>query len=439
MIQPERVKPLNSKPIGRSDTVVYWMQASQREAFNHALEFAVEKANSLNKTMEIYFGLTEHFPGANLRSYKFMLDGLCQTCEAVQERGIRFNLEIVSPEKGIVEFARNKAMVVVDRGYTRVQKLWRDYAARNLPCQLVQVESDVIVPVEIASTKEEYSAATLRPKIRKHLDKFLVPLRRRKLKIPSSKIGHSYFTAKKLLDNLKIDRSVSPSKEFMGGYKEAKRWLQLFMKRKLENYAENRNNPAADVLSNLSPYLHFGQISPLEIALEVSQTNLFGADVYLEELIIRRELAINFVNYNKEYDNFHCLPGWCNKTLIKHKSDPRPYVYGLEALENAETHDEIWNMAQIQMVTRGKMHGYLRMYWGKKILEWNASPEEAFAIAVYLNDKYELDGRDPNGYAGVAWCFGKHDRPWPERPIFGTVRYMSYEGLKRKFRRPTSK
>jgi deoxyribodipyrimidine photo-lyase len=183
----------------------------------------------------------------------------------------------------------------------------------------------------------------------------------------------------------------------------------------------------------MSPYLHFGQISPLEIALQVLQSSSQGKESYLDELIIRRELAINYVFYNHNYDSFNGLPQWAQKTLLSHKSDERTYTYSLIQLEKADTHDAYWNAAQREMITTGKMHGYMRMYWGKKILEWSSSPEEAFKTALYLNNKYELDGRDPNGFAGIAWCFGKHDRPWASRPIFGNIRFMSAEGLKRKF------
>jgi deoxyribodipyrimidine photo-lyase len=183
----------------------------------------------------------------------------------------------------------------------------------------------------------------------------------------------------------------------------------------------------------MSPYLHFGQISPLFIALKVKETRSPGVEAFLEELIVRRELSMNFVFYNEKYDSFEGLPEWAKKALKTHQRDKRQYLYSLEEFENAKTHDPYWNAAQREMVVKGKMHGYMRMYWGKKILEWAKTPEEAFRTALYLNNKYELDGRDPNGFTGVAWCFGKHDRPWGERPIFGNVRYMNDKGLKRKF------
>jgi deoxyribodipyrimidine photo-lyase len=213
--------------------------------------------------------------------------------------------------------------------------------------------------------------------------------------------------------------------------------LKAFLKNKLGFYEERSNNPTADGLSNLSPYLHFGQISAQRVALEVSRTEAQqnGKEAFLEELIVRRELSDNFCYYNENYDHFEGFPNWAKETLNKHRNDTRPYIYSLDTLEDARTHDELWNAAQRQMIVKGKMHGYMRMYWAKKILEWTPSPEEALRIANYLNDRYELDGRETNGYVGVAWSIGGvHDRAWPERPVFGKIRYMSYNGCKSKFK-----
>jgi deoxyribodipyrimidine photo-lyase len=236
-----------------------------------------------------------------------------------------------------------------------------------------------------------------------------------------------------IVRKLKVDTSVAPVAGFTGGTAEAKRWLKVFLKDKLADYPDRRNDPNADAQSNLSPYLHFGQISPLHIALEVEKRSNEGKAAFLEELIVRRELSHNFVYYNDKYDDFECLPPWARRTLNYHERDKREYVYSREQFEMAQTHDPYWNAAQKEMVLTGKMHGYMRMYWGKKILEWTRTPREGFDIALYLNNKYELDGRDPNGFAGVAWCFGKHDRAWAERPVFGKIRYMNANGLKRKF------
>jgi len=232
---------------------------------------------------------------------------------------------------------------------------------------------------------------------------------------------------------LNIDKSVKRVETFHGGTSRAKQHLKMFIEKKLDKYVDGKNDPSIDVLSNMSPYLHFGQIPPTYIALKVLESNNLGTDVYLEELVVRRELAFNFIFYNKNYDSFDCLAEWTKKSLNEHKSDPREYVYSLDEFENAKTHDIYWNAAQKQMKVCGKMHGYMRMYWGKKIIEWTQDPVDAYNYMLYLNNKYELDGRDANGFAGVAWCFGKHDRPWKERSIFGKIRYMNAKGLQRKF------
>jgi len=240
-----------------------------------------------------------------------------------------------------------------------------------------------------------------------------------------------------ILSSFSIDRSLKPVSRFRGGASEAKRLLADFISHKLKDYGELRSDPSLDCVSHMSPYLHFGQISPLYIAMQVQEAGKIPSktrEAYLEELIVRRELAMNFTQYNPTYDSFRAIPDWAKRTLKGHQKDKREYVYSQDELEKGRTHDPYWNAAQKEMIVTGKMHNYMRMYWGKKILEWCASPEEAFRIAVYLNNKYELDGRDPNSFTGVAWCFGKHDRPWGERKIFGQVRYMNDVGLRRKFK-----
>jgi len=436
MIHEERVKALNRKEIRKRKYILYWMQASQRTEYNHALEYAITKANKINRPVVVYFGLTNDFPEANERHYNFMLEELREVESSLNEKGIRMIVWCKSPELGVVELSKNASLVVVDRGYLRIQKKWRRYVAESLECPLIQVESDIVVPVQTASHKEEYSAATFRPKIQKKLDSFLHPLKENYPKVDSLQLYFDSFDIEdpeKVISNLNIDRSVKKVIDFHGGTTEAKKRLEIFLRSRLEYYEELRNDPTKECVSNMSPYLHFGQISPLYIALKVLETDSPGKDAYLEELIVRRELSVNFIFYNENYDSFEGLPEWAKKTLKEHEKDPREYIYILEEMENAETHDPYWNAAQREMVLRGKMHGYMRMYWGKKIIEWSRTPEEAYKTAIYLNNKYELDGRDPNGFTGVAWCFGKHDRPWKERNIFGKIRYMNANGLKRKF------
>ena len=412
------------------------MQASQRAECNHALEYSISRANELRKPVVVFFGITDAFPEANLRHYQFMVEGLRETQQSLAKRGIAMVVRHQSPEVGAVQMARGASLLVMDAGYLRIQKEWRRHAAENVRCPAVQVESDVVVPVDEASPKDEFSAATIRTKIHRKLEEYLVPLAERRPKIKSLGMRFASFDITDVaaaLRKLKVNRDVKPVDTFRGGTSHAKRLLGEFIEKKLGRYPEDRNDPNRDGVSNMSAYLHFGQISPLRIALAVAKTGSPGMDAYLEELIVRRELSMNFVNCNPRYDSFDGLPEWCRRRLREHARDRREYVYTLEQLEAAQTHDPCWNAAQNEMVCTGKMHGYMRMYWGKKIIEWTRTPEEAYTIALHLNNKYELDGRDPNGYAGVAWCFGKHDRPWPGRPIFGTIRYMSADGLRRKF------
>jgi deoxyribodipyrimidine photo-lyase len=433
MIHEERIRYLNGNEPVDGDFVLYWMQASQRAFCNHALEYAIERANALGQPLVTGFGLTPSYPEANLRHYTFMLEGLQETAAGLAVRGIRFLLLEGSPEKAVTGPAGDASLIVTDRGYLTIQKEWRSTVAARVPCPLVQVESDVVVPVETASPKEEWSAATLRRRIHRLLPDFLVPLGERTLYHPSVSADEEQIPFGKILASLPVDRSIRPSLQYRGGISEARRHLHRFLEDRLARFSEERNDPNADVLSNMSPYLHFGQISPLSIALKVAATGSPNADAYLEELIVRRELAMNFVHYNPAYDSFDGLPAWAKQSLRDHWGDRRAYLYSLEELESARTHDRYWNAAQQELVTTGKLHGYMRMYWGKKIIEWTKNPAVAYYIALYLNNRYELDGRDPNGYTGVAWCFGKHDRAWREREIFGKVRYMNANGLRRKF------
>ncbi len=436
MIQKERIRALNERRVRKGKYILYWMQASQRAEYNHALEFAILKANELRQPLIVFFGITDQFPEANERHYTFMLEGLKEVKDSLKKRGIQMVIRHESPEVGALRLATRASLTVVDRGYLRIQRTWRDNVSKRMASPLFQVESDVIVPVEETSPKEEYAAATIRSKIKRKLDGFLVPLKEHEPLIDSLALDFDSFDIddlEKAISKLRIDRSIKRVDSFHGGTKEAKSHLETFLDSKLDRFPELRNDPTLDYVSHMSPYLHFGQISPLYIALEVSKTGSPGIEAFLEELIIRRELSMNFVFYNEKYDCFEAIPDWAKKTLKNHQKDKRSSLYSLKELEGAKTHDPYWNAAQKEMLHTGKMHGYMRMYWGKKILEWTKTPEEAFRNALYLNNKYELDGRDPNGFTGVAWCFGKHDRPWGERPIFGNLRYMNDKGLKRKF------
>lgn len=419
--------------------MLYWMQASQRAEYNHALEYAASRANELGLPLLAFFGITDDFPEANLRHYVFMLEGLVETQRALAARGVQLVIRRGPPDAGALELSENAALTVMDRGYLRIQKEWRKRVARRARCAVIEVESDVVVPVEAVSTKEEYSAATIRPRIHRRLPEFLVPLRRRRLRTDSLGLdvgGLDLTEPAAVLRSLKTDATVPAQRFYRGGTSRAKRRLAEFIRTRLAGYAGDRNDPSLGICSNMSPYLHFGQISPLYVALQVGGARGVSREskaAFLEELIVRRELSVNFVNFNEHYDSFKCLPDWAIRTLKEHARDKRGHVYGAKELERARTHDPYWNAAMTEMAVTGKMAGYMRMYWGKKILEWSDTPRAAFATALRLNNKYFLDGRDPNSFAAVAWCFGKHDRPWAERPIFGKVRYMNAAGLRRKF------
>ncbi|MDD5698902.1 MAG: deoxyribodipyrimidine photo-lyase [Victivallaceae bacterium] len=436
MIHRERLKVLNGGRHSGGGYVLYWMQASQRAEYNHALEFAVREANKAQLPLLVCFGITERYPNANLRHYRFMLEGLKQTAARLKERGINFIVRKKSPEKLAVELSADAALTVFDAGYLPLQRKWRKDAAVLIKTPVIQVESNVIVPVESVSGQEEYAAYTIRGKIRRALDYFMQPLEPHDLKIRSGPDKESIDINKteKILASLAVDKTVAACENYHpGGADTARKRLELFICEKLPDYSARRNDPALDFQSGLSPYLHFGQLSPLETALKVKKSDAGDTADFLEELIVRRELAVNFAFYNAACRDYSALPPWAKATLREHSKDRREYIYSLAELEQAATHDPYWNAAQTEMLQSGKMHGYMRMYWGKMLLQWSATPETAFQHALLLNDKYELDGRDPNGCAGIAWCFGKHDRPWPEHKITGKVRLMNQNGLKRKF------
>ena len=442
MIERERLQLLNDAPEVPGDYVLYWMQQSQRADFNPALEWAIENANRLRLPVVVGFGLTDGYPEANGRHYTFMLEGLREVEMSLAERGIAFAIRRGAPDAVAIDLVQHAALVVCDRGYLRHQKAWRSRVARDCGHRVVQVEGDAVVPVDLTSDKREVAARTLRPKIARLRDAWLKPLRTTPVSVRAEALAQrlaqpdalALSDVAALVARLDIDRSIGPVTRFRGGATEAKRRLHAFLHGGLSRYATERGEPALAQVSFLSPYLHFGQISPVEVALETTRSDADpeGRVGYLEELIVRRELAINFVEYEPDYDRYECLPRWARDTLDRHRSDPRPHRYDAQELAAAKTHDPYWNAAMREMRNTGYMHNHMRMYWGKKILEWSASPEEGFATALTLNNRYFLDGRDPNSYANVAWCFGLHDRPWPERPVFGTVRSMTQGGLVRK-------
>jgi deoxyribodipyrimidine photo-lyase len=437
-IQEERVRQLNEREIVEGDYVLYWMQEAQRAEYNHALEYAVQRANELGQRLLVIFGLMADYPEANLRHYAFLLEGLHDVKEGLKKRNIKFVVRRGSPDEVALDAGKNASLVVCDMSYLNLQKEWRKKVAERADCLVVQVETEVVVPVELASDKQEHAARTLRPKIQEHLDEFLVELEPTEIDKQSLNMkddGLDLSDVGEILDDMNLDRSVAPlSHLYRGGTSEAKKILERFLESRLDTYVENRNQPQTDDVSHMSKYLHYGHISPIFVALRIRAADPPQEDLdsYLEELIVRRELSMNFCHYTPDYDKFSNLPDWAKETLKKHEKDQREYLYTREQFEDAETHDEYWNAAMNEMRYTGYMHNYMRMYWGKKILEWSEIPEEAYETTLYLNNKYFVDGRDPNSYANVAWVFGQHDRGWQERTIFGKVRYMSAGGLERK-------
>ena len=436
-----RLNHLNDRePAASGRYVLYWMQQSQRAEYNHALEYAARTANQRGEGLVVGFGLMDDYPEANLRHYAFMLEGLAEVEKTLRRRGIRFVVRRGSPEDVALDLARQASQVVCDRGYLRFQRRWRARVAEEAGCCVIEVEGDAVVPVEQVSNKAEYAARTIRPKLNRLIPGHLKRLASTKMKVSSLPLriqsDIDVASTEKVLSGMNLDRSVSRSARFQGGTSQARTRLKRFLNIQLAGYASARNDPADPQCSNLSPYLHFGQISPVEVACRVMDSKVGSPndrEAYLEELIVRRELALNFVWYCDLYDEYACLPDWAKDTLAAHRQDERPVRYRRAQLETAKTHDAYWNAAMQEMLRTGYMHNHMRMYWGKKILEWSHTPEIAYATALYLNNKYFLDGRDPSSYANVAWLFGLHDRPWAEREIYGKVRTMTAAGLRRKF------
>lgn len=428
----------SGEPLPEGTCVVYWMQRSQRALDNPALDVAVEAANLLGKPTVVFFAPVPFYPHANLRHYEFLAQAIPDTSARLAKRNIGFVLRRY-PDHSLLRFCDDvkPALVIGDENSLREAEHWRQLAARKLRVPLWTVDSDVVIPGKLVN-KRFTAARFIRPAIQAQLNQFLVPSK-------NPKATHTWASPKNLqslppdfdiLRDLPLDRSASPVSSFRGGTTEALRLLKQFTSGPLHRYGTQRNHPEIDGTSSLSPYLHFGHISPVTVALAVKESNAPAADkqAYLDQLITWRELATNFVRFHPEYDNFQCAEPWALKTLAEHSADRRPFLYTRSELENAETHDELWNAAQRQMLGRGWMHNYMRMYWAKKILEWSANPHQAYETAVYLNDKYFLDGRDPNGYLGIAWSMvGKMDRPWFPRSIFGLIRYMSHDSVVKKF------
>jgi deoxyribodipyrimidine photo-lyase len=442
----ERVVRLNDKPANEKGRyMLYWMQMYKRVDGNHSLIWAIRKSNELKLPLVVYEGLKYYYPWANDRIHTFILEGVEEKREAFEKLGIRYIFYLqkdkTSPKQTVAKLANDAALIVTDDFPCFIIPEHNRRIAEKAAIAVHAVDSNGIVPMS-KFEKEEYAAYTIRPKIKKLLDRYLKPQPEESVEKDSLGIEvdcpETEVTAdniSKLVAECDIDHSVAPSNVYHGGTEAGRKRLKNFVENILPDYEIARSKPDRDGSSRLSSYLHFGFLSPLEIALAVrdSDASQGSKDAYLEELIVRRELSYNMTRFNDKYDSLEALPPWVHKTMREHADDERQFFYSLEQLEAGETHDELWNAAQREMVATGEMHNYVRMLWGKNVIAWSPSYEVAFETLVHLNNKYCLDGRNPNSYAGILWCFGKHDRPWMERDVFGTIRYMTSGSTGKKF------
>lgn len=440
----ERVSLLNDRqPNPEARYVLYWMQTTKRAHHNHALNFAIRKANELKLPLVVYEGLKYYYPWASDRLHTFILEGVEEQRREFEKLGARYLFYLQKdkndPKQTVASLVQDAALIVTDDFPCFIIPGHNKTIAEKASIPVYAVDSNGIIPMSKIE-KEEYAAYTIRPKINRLRPEYLKPFRQEKLDIQKPDLHVDYPDTKiddiaKLVSVCDIDHTVKASPIYHGGTANGRKRLKLFVDEILPDYETARNKPDKDGSSRLSAYLHFGFLSALEIAEAVQDADAPAGskDAYLEELIVRRELSFNFTRHNPDHDSLKSLPAWVHKTMREHTDDKRSTTYTLEELETAHTHDPLWNAAQREMVTTGGMHNYVRMLWGKNVIAWTRSYEEAFAVLEHLNNKYCLDGRDPNSYAGILWCFGKHDRPWMERPVFGTIRYMTSGSTGKKF------
>ncbi|CAN5709091.1 deoxyribodipyrimidine photo-lyase [soil metagenome] len=416
--------------------VLWWISRAKRLGSNHAANEAIALANHLKLPVIAVFCLAPAFPRATLRAYHFMAEGLIDLGASLAQNGIGWLLEVGDPSEIVPRLASDHraAAIVTDLDPLRTGREWRTAVADALAVPLIEVDADTVVPSSLFA-KEEWAPRTIRPKIYRVLDGFLQPIERIDVHVRSNVVDAPDPLS--LISDLELDREVGPSSRCTGGSGEAERRLDRFVSERLGTYATDRNRSDIEGTSDLSPYLHFGQIGPTQVAVAAAASDApqESVDAFMNELVVQRELCINFALRNPDYDTFAGIPDWGQKTLAKHAGDPREAVYDLEVLETGNTNDPLWNAAQRQMVGEGWMPNRLRMYWAKRVLAWTRSPTEAFEIVTNLNDRYFVDGRDANGYAGIAWSIGgRHDRPFPpERPILGLIRPMGARGMAKHF------
>lgn len=421
--------------------IAYWMWRDQRVQDNWALLYAQRMALKQEIPLVVCFCLPSKYLHSTFRQYSFMIKGLQQVEKELASLNINFHMLLGEPNVVLPDFVKSENIGGIIADFTPLRKpiKWlndvMDKLPKNVP--VCQVDSHNIIPCWQASPKLEYGARTIRPKIHNQMREFLTEFP------PVIKHPHagkaSIKTDWKAVDEfIEVDRNVQEVNWAEPGTKAGLEMLESFCKDRLKFFATDRNNPTKEALSDLSPWFHAGQISVQRAILRVREfrgSSKDSVETFIEEAVVRRELADNFCFYNQEhYDSIKGAKDWAQKTLNDHAADKREYLYTREQLEKGQSHDDLWNAAQLQLVNEGKMHGFLRMYWAKKILEWTESAEEGLEISLYLNDKYSLDGTDPNGYVGCMWSVcGIHDQGWAERPVFGKIRYMNYNGCKRKF------
>jgi deoxyribodipyrimidine photo-lyase len=444
-INPDRIRTLRgAQPASEKPTspVVFWMQRDRRVHDNWALLHAQHEAMERRAPLHVVFCLVPSFLEATIRQYDALLRGLQELESELAALNIGFDVVPGAPPDVLPPWleSMDAQHLVTDFEPLRPKMQWLDAVVAATSMGVDVVDAHNVVPVWVASQKREFGAYTLRPKIHRLLPTFLEEfpsIRRHPFGTPSAATNWPA-----LRRTLRVNTSIGPVAWFVPGERAGRAALEDFVRR-LGPYGDGRNDPNQTAQSGLSPWFHFGQLAPQRAALAVRKAAAEdaslapSAEAFLEELIVRRELADNFTYTTDAYDTFDGFPAWAQQTLNEHRSDKRDYLYTTEQWEQARTHDALWNAAQMEMVTTGKMHGYMRMYWAKKILEWSATPEEALQTAIFLNDRYELDGRDPNGYCGIAWSIGGlHDRAWFERPVYGKIRYMNSNGAAKKFNVP---
>lgn len=434
--------------------VLYWMQMHRRAFQNQALNFALAHANRLNLPLVVYEGLRPDYDQANDRIHQFIIEGAIANQQDLMKRGIRYCFYLMPDaqqgnRRAVAQLAQEAALLVTDDFPTFVTPQHNRAIVKQVDCQVYAVDANGVVPIR-EMKYEEYAARTIRPKIHRLLPAYLWPLAEIKPKYHSLQLplnlreetALEHADVATLLRTTRVDHTVQPSRLYHGGRHAALRRLKIFVAERLQNYNLGRNITGEQWTSELSSYLHFGHIGAAEIAWAVLHAEApdESIDAFLEELIVRRELSYNFCHFNPKHATIEALPAWARQTLTMHEKDARLFVYTPEQFENATTHDEVWNLAQRELLATGKIHNYVRMLWGKKIIEWSRTPQEALTTMIHLHHRYALDGRNPNTYTGILWCFGKHDRAWgPQRQVFGLVRYMTSENTRRKINLPAYK